>query len=251
MKLSTFTACGILAVLVLAGCSDNKKDLSKTIQGRKITLDSFPQQMSYSYGVEVGNQLRQEGLFKINLDAFVRGIVDAYAEDGELLLSAAQEDSLNRIFQSMMAVEMEKRKGVSAAQNQIEGEEYLAQFRKQEGVTQTESGVFYKVLKEGTGIKPTLEDSVVVYYSGRLISGVVFDQTDPGAPAQFALGNVIAGWRDMLPLVKEGGKITMLIPPLFAYGNSGVPGRNGQMIIPPGSFLEFDLELLKVIKAKK
>ena len=105
----------------------------------------------------------------------------------------------------------------------------------------TESGLRYVITAAGTGTeKPQTGQNVIVHYTGKLLDGTVFDSShDRGSPAQFTIGQLIAGVDEALLDMVEGEKRTVIIPPELAYGSRGVPG-----VIPPNSFLVFELELL-------
>jgi peptidyl-prolyl cis-trans isomerase A (cyclophilin A) len=105
----------------------------------------------------------------------------------------------------------------------------------------TKSGLRYVVLNEGTGdSSPGIGTKVTVHYAGTLINGKEFDSSiKRGEPAEFAIGQVIEGWNEALQTMKKGEKRTLIIPPELGYGKKGYPG-----VIPPDSFLIFDVELL-------
>ena len=128
--------------------------------------------------------------------------------------------------------------GQKAAQNQQEGERFLAENAKKPDVITTASGLQYKVVQEGTGASPTAEDTVLVNYAGTFISGETFDD---GENISFPLNSVIAGWTEGLQLMKEGARYTFYIPSDLAYGDVGAGN-----IVPPKATLIFDVELLKV-----
>jgi FKBP-type peptidyl-prolyl cis-trans isomerase FklB len=133
--------------------------------------------------------------------------------------------------------------GVSRGQiNKKKGEEFLAENKKKPGVKTTESGLQYLVLKEGTGRKPELDDTVHCHYHGTLIDGTVFDSSvDRGTPIDFPLKGVIPGWTEVLQLMKEGSKWRVFIPSKLAYGQRGAPPKIG-----PNETLIFEIELLQV-----
>lgn len=109
----------------------------------------------------------------------------------------------------------------------------------------TESGLKYKVLKEGTGVTPAKGDRIVVHYTGTLEDGTKFDSSvDRGKPFEFnvGMGKVIKGWDEGLLMMKEGGKRILVIPPDLAYGSRKMAN------IPPNSTLIFEVELLEVKK---
>ena len=128
--------------------------------------------------------------------------------------------------------------------NKTLGREFLEENAKNDSATQTASGLQYMVLKEGTGAQPGPTDEVTVHYTGRLISGTVFDSSvERGEPATFGLDKVIPGWTEGLQLMREGAKYRLFIPSELAYGEKG----SGNQILP-NSTLIFDVELIKVNK---
>jgi FKBP-type peptidyl-prolyl cis-trans isomerase len=123
------------------------------------------------------------------------------------------------------------------------GEKFLAENKTKEGVKTTDSGLQYKITKEGTGKAPKATDTVVVHYEGKLLDGTIFDSSiKRGQPIDFPLNRVIPGWTEGLQLMKEGGKATLYIPSKLAYGPRGTPGGP----IGPNETLIFEVELIKV-----
>lgn len=105
----------------------------------------------------------------------------------------------------------------------------------------TESGLKYRILREGTGKKPTPETLVAAHYQGWLDSGKVFDSSyRKRQPITFKLGQVVKGWGEGMQLVGQGGMIELVIPAELGYGNRGRPG------IPANSTLHFLVEVLEV-----
>jgi FKBP-type peptidyl-prolyl cis-trans isomerase FklB len=122
------------------------------------------------------------------------------------------------------------------------GEAFLSENKKKEGVKTLPSGLQYKVIKAGTGKKPGLNDTVTVQYRGTLIDGTEFDSSyRRGQPATFPVSGVIPGWTEALPLMEEGAKWQLFIPPNLAYGERGAGG-----LIGPNAALIFEVELISV-----
>lgn len=110
-------------------------------------------------------------------------------------------------------------------------------------VKTTYSGLRYEVIRPGTGARPSSFSRVKVHYHGTLPNGIVFDSSvQRGQPSTFGLNQVIAGWREGIPLMREGAKYRFTVPPNLAYGASGMPPKIG-----PNQTLIFDVELLQVL----
>jgi FKBP-type peptidyl-prolyl cis-trans isomerase FklB len=130
-----------------------------------------------------------------------------------------------------------------------EGARFMAENKKRPGVIETQSGLQYEMVIAGdaTSASPTVQDTVVVHYKGSLLNGQVFDESyQRGQPVTFQLTRVIAGWTEVLQLMKKGSKVKCYIPADLAYGDGGYGGQ-----IPGGATLLFDIELLDIKTAAK
>ena len=189
--------------------------------------------VSYALGMSIGHQLQQMNATDLNIDDFAQAITDVF--NGDAKLSDAEAQAVVQDFFSRKAEEQAK-----AAK--AEGENFLAENAKKEGVKTLPSGLQYKVLREGDGRKPSATDKVECHYEGTLINGEVFDSSyRRGETATFGLNQVIKGWTEGLQLMQEGAKYRFFIPYNLAYGEHGA----GQSI-PPYAALIFDVELIKV-----
>lgn len=187
----------------------------------------------YALGMSIGHQLQQMNATDLNIDDFAQAITDVF--NGDAKLSDAEAQAAVQDFFSRKAEEQAK-----AAK--AEGENFLAENAKKEGVKTLPSGLQYKVLREGDGRKPSATDKVECHYEGTLINGEVFDSSyRRGETATFGLNQVIKGWTEGLQLMQEGAKYRFFIPYNLAYGEHGA----GQSI-PPYAALIFDVELIKV-----
>ena len=198
--------------------------------------------LSYALGLGIGQQLSQMGAQNLNVDDFAQSIRDVL--EGNPLKMKHQE--AQQIVQQYFMEQEQKMNAQMAEKGKIakaEGEKYLAENQKKEGVVTLPSGLQYQVLKEGNGKKPTAKDQVKCHYEGFLIDGTVFDSSvERGEPATFGLQQVIAGWTEGLQLMQEGAKYRFFIPYRLAYGEGGA----GQLI-PPYAALIFDVELIEVL----
>lgn len=134
---------------------------------------------------------------------------------------------------------------VSYEENLKEGQKFLENNAKREGIITTKSGLQYEVVKEGDGERPSATDTVKCHYEGCLIDGKIFDSSyNRNTPSTFTLDEVIPGWTEGLQLMKAGSIYRFYIPYDLAYGSQKVS------IIKPYSTLIFYIELLEVKKKK-
>lgn len=208
------------------------------------------QQSAYALGASLGrymdNSLKQQEKLGITLDKqqLLAGVQDAFA--GKSKLSDQEIEQTLQAFETRVKGAAEAKMAKDAKENATKGSAFAAKFAKESGVKKTESGLLYKVEKEGSGSAPKDSDTVVVNYKGSLIDGTEFDNSyTRGEPLSFRLDGVIPGWTEGLKHVKKGGKIKLVIPPQLAYGTNGVPG------IPANSTLVFEVELLDIKPAPK
>ena len=198
--------------------------------------------VSYALGLGIGRQLAQMGASELNIDDFAAAIKDVIAGN-ELKVSNREAQT---IVQDYFRKQEEKLNAERAEKGKVakaEGEKYLAENAKKEGVVTLPSGLQYMVLKEGNGKKPKATDQVKCHYEGFLIDGTVFDSSiQRGEPAVFPLNQVIAGWPEGLQLMQEGAKYRFFIPYILGYGEGGAGAS-----IPPYAALIFDVELLEVL----
>ena len=198
--------------------------------------------VSYALGLGIGRQLAQMGASELNIDDFGAAIKDVIAGN-ELKVSNREAQT---IVQDYFRKQEEKLNAERAEKGKVakaEGEKYLAENAKKEGVVTLPSGLQYMVLKEGNGKKPKATDQVKCHYEGFLIDGTVFDSSiQRGEPAVFPLNQVIAGWTEGLQLMQEGAKYRFFIPYILGYGEGGAGAS-----IPPYAALIFDVELLEVL----
>ena len=161
-------------------------------------------------------------------------------EEAQAALKATQDDL--RAKQQAKTQQAEEATKKVAEVNKKEGETFLAENKAKDGVVTLASGMQYKILKEGTGPKPTTSDSVVCNYQGTLINGKEFDSSyKRGQPATFPVTGVIKGWTEALQLMPVGSKWQLFIPSDLAYGDRGAGADIG-----PGATLVFEVELLSI-----
>jgi len=225
----------ILAVGMAAALSANVSAESVKV------LENDEQKVSYSFGLVLGKRM-QNDLPDLNVDLFMQGVKDAMENKAGLLSDEQVADVLAKFQRDMQQEQMEKVQQLAEENNKI-GADFLAKNKQKEGVVTLESGLQYKILKEGKGPQPGANDVVKVHYTGSLINGEVFDSSvERGEPVTFPLNGVIAGWTEALQLMPTGSKWQLYIPSELAYG------ANGNRSIGPNETLLFDVELLGIEK---
>ena len=170
-----------------------------------------------------------------NVDAFLAAFITVFKDETKIKMTPEEAQAyIQKYVESAQTKEFESKKA--------EGEAFFASNRSKAGVITTTSGLQYKVITEGTGKKPTVENTVIVHYTGKFLDGTVFDSSvEHGEPAEFSLsGNMITGWPEVLQLMPVGSKYQVWLPYNLAYGEQGWQG------IPPYSALEFEIELLGI-----
>ncbi len=196
---------------------------------------------SYAIGMNLGKGLHRDAV-DIDPSILLRGLKDGLA-GGKTLLTDDEARAAMMALQSDLRQKQQAKMQQAGATNLKEGQDFLAANKTKEGVVTLPSGLQYKILKEGTGPKPTADDSVVSNYRGTLLDGTEFDSTAKhgGQPATFGVGQVIKGWTEALELMPVGSKWQLFIPSDLAYGARGA-GAN----IGPNATLIFEVELLSI-----
>ncbi|MDA8077638.1 MAG: FKBP-type peptidyl-prolyl cis-trans isomerase [Nitrospiraceae bacterium] len=203
-------------------------------------LSSQKDKASYVLGTDVGNTLKRQGI-EVDLEIFIKGIRDAVQGSKPLLSEEETKEVIMAFRQDMLAKQAEQRKKLGE-KNKKDGEAFLAENKKKEGVKTLPSGLQYKVISEGAGKMPKLTDTATVNYRGTLIDGTEFDSSyKRGQPATFPVNGVIPGWTEALQLMKEGSKWELFIPADLAYGDKGAGN-----VIGPDAVLIFQVELISV-----
>ncbi|MDG3086975.1 FKBP-type peptidyl-prolyl cis-trans isomerase [Vibrio hannami] len=251
-----FFKVSLLAATVMLAAGCQKEETPKTETAPQVeeqvqaeaaapTFASEDDKASYAIGLSFANYLSEsiekpsEFGIELKKELVLKGIEDVFAGNPTLTedeTRQALEELDQRVATKMQEVAAEKAAAVKKA-----GDEFRAEFEKQEGVTKTESGLLYQVMTDAEGDKPAATDTVEVHYKGTLIDGTKFDSSyDRNAPATFPLNRVIPGWTEGVQLMPVGSKFKFVIPPELAYGEQDTP------TIPANSTLVFEVELLSI-----
>ena len=190
--------------------------------------------VSYALGLSLGQNMASSGVKSIEYDDLVAGMKAIMNKEKTAISFDEAQEVLNTFFAELEAKVAGKAKA--------EGEAFLAENAKREGVIVTASGLQYEVLTAAEGKKPKATDKVKVHYEGTLIDGTVFDSSyRRGEAISFGLNQVIKGWTEGVQLMSVGAKYKFFIPYNLAYGERGAGAQ-----IPPYAALIFTVELLGI-----
>lgn len=202
---------------------------------------------AYVYGLQIGQYLTQQkegfeneiaqfdSTIVANPEKMLTGFVNGFKKKDQAMTAEDAGTFLNNLFKTLQ----EK----SSAGVIEEGKAFLAAKEKEDGIQKTQSGLLYKVVKQGNGARAKESDKVKVHYEGRLIDGTVFDSSlERGEPVVFSPNGVIPGFKEALLLMPVGSEWEVYIPQNLAYGERDM-GK-----IKPYSTLIFKIQLLGIEK---
>lgn len=227
MKLFTimFLATGFI---LFTGCS--QQDMS----GKEVQLDSQIDSVSYSLGVNIGKNIKAQGVDQLNVNALANAMNDVFGDNSLKIDEMTSNMVIQNYFENLQSSVAEK--------SREEGLAFMEENKGKENVVATESGLQYQVLEEGSGPIPKEDDTVTVHYEGKTLDGTIFDSSlERGEPVSFPVSGVIQGWQEALQLMPVGSKWRIWVPSDLAYGERGA-GRD----IGPNETLIFDVELLSI-----
>jgi len=230
MYKQTFSGILVFATIVLASCGGGKPNY-------KVSLKSDADSASYYIGYYYGAGLASMDFEDVNINALAKGVQEALKNGKDVDEQKMWEIQmyLNNYFS-----QIQSRAGEASMK---EGQDFLEANKKKQGVVTLPSGLQYKIIREGTGAKPSEEDDVDVVYHGSLIDGTVFQSSkESGDTVTFTVGDVVPGFREALTQMHEGSIWEVYIPSELGYGEGG----GGQ--IKPNSVLIFEIDLVKVVK---
>lgn len=212
----------------------------------KKELKDQKDRISYSIGMDIGNNFKKQGI-DLDSDLLARGIKDSLTANSSPLLTEKEvKDTIADFRKEMMEKHIARTKE-AGEKNKKEGEVFLAENRKKEGVITLPSGLQYKVIAAGKGDKPKETDTVTVNYRGTLIDGAEFDSSyKRNEPATFPVKGVISGWTEALQLMQTGSKWQLVVPANLGYGERGAGASIG-----PNAALIFEVELLSIKEPEK
>jgi FKBP-type peptidyl-prolyl cis-trans isomerase len=220
----------ILTFCLGAAISDAQTPGQAPVSTTKLETDE--QKTFYALGLLLGDDVKVFDLKPEELAIVKSGMSDA--------VSGAKPQVDLDTFGPKVNDLAKKRASAGADDAKRKGQEFADKVALEKDATKTASGIVIRTITAGTGASPTAEDVVRVHYEGKLIDGTVFDSSiKRNEPAEFPLGSVVPCWTEALQLMKKGGKSQVVCPAALAYGDRGSPP-----VIPPGSTLSFEVELI-------
>lgn len=242
MKQFFLVACAF----TISGMQVNAQTKTKTITAAKpavgavkptvSTLKSSTDSFSYALGMNVANNLKQQGIEQITYAAMEKAMEDVFKKKA----AALNEQQANMCIQQKLQANAAKK----STGEKAKAVAFLEANKKRAGVITLPSGLQYEILKKGDAASatPKAVDTVVANYAGTLIDGKEFDNSyKRGEPLTIPVGGVIRGWTEILQLMHIGDKFKVFIPSELGYGERGAGAG-----IPGGAALIFDMELLGI-----
>ena len=202
-------------------------------------MSSDKDKLSYAVGWEFGDDLKRRNQ-EFDVEAVVAALRDAVGDQTPKVAVEEMRELLTA-FQEKLRQEQLAAFQQLAEENKTKSEEFLQNNRSKTGIVVLESGVQYRLIEEGDGARPGMEDTVEVHYRGSKMDGREFDSSFArGVPQSFKVNEVLLGWQEVLPLMKSGSTWQVFVPPELAFGVRGQPP------VGPNEALTFDIKLVQI-----
>ena len=195
--------------------------------------------LSYAVGWEFGADLKRRNQ-EFDVEAVIAALRDAVGDQTPKVTVEEMRDLLTAFQEKLRQEQLEAFQQL-AEENKVKSEDFLQSNRSKTGIIVLESGVQYRIIEEGDGARPNMEDTVEVHYRGSKMDGREFDSSFArGVPQTFNVNEVLLGWQEVLPLMKSGSTWQIFVPPELAFGVRGQPP------VGPNEALTFDIKLVQI-----
>ena len=202
-------------------------------------LSSDKDKLSYAVGWEFGADLKSRNT-EFDVEAVVAALRDAVGDQTPKVTVEEMREILTAFQEKLRQEQLEAFQQL-ADENRVKSEEFLQNNLGKTGIVALESGVQYRIIEEGDGARPGMEDTVEVHYRGSKMDGREFDSSFArGVPQTFKVNEVLLGWQEVLPLMKSGSTWQIFVPPELAFGVRGQPP------VGPNEALTFDIKLVQI-----
>lgn len=196
--------------------------------------------LSYAVGWDIGADIKRRST-EFDVESIITAIRDVVAESEPKVSPEEMRTLLTALQEKVRAEQVEQFRALSE-KNQAESEAFLEANKSKTGIVVLPSGVQYRIIEEGDGARPGLESRVSVHYRGSKMDGREFDSSFArGTPEEFTVNAVLAGWQEVLPLMKAGSTWQIFVPPELAFGARGNPP------VGPNEALMFDIKLVEIL----
>ncbi len=224
----------IILAVILTACTEQSSHQSAETEGPLTSLENRFDSLSYAIGVSFGANMASGGMDTINKMVFAEGMAAGLSGNTDIMDARTGQAVVQQHFAHMQKME--------SAKSAQKSKQFLEANKSLDGVIVLPSGLQYKVLTQGSGPSPTLNDRVLAHYVGTLPNGTTFDSSrDKGEPVIFAVTGVIRAWTEALQMMKVGSRWMLYVPSELGYGEKGGGGAIG-----PNQVLIFDVELLEI-----
>jgi FKBP-type peptidyl-prolyl cis-trans isomerase FklB len=204
-------------------------------------LETEQSKLSYSVGWDLARDLTRRST-EFDFDSLIAAIRDVAGEQ-EPKIAVEEMQALLTALQQQYRQEQVEAFQALAAENQVKSDAFLESNKTKKNIVVMESGVQYRIIEEGEGSYPVMEDVVRLHYRGSMADGREFDSSFArGVPEEIAVNAALQGWQEVLPLMKQGATWQVFIPPELAFGPRGNPP------VGPNEALMFDLKLVEIIQ---
>ncbi len=230
----------VFLLILLSSCSKEKAPAENIVEYNLSVPETLDERFSYAFGYLLSSSASVEFGEEVDFAYVARGAMD-YAE-GRQMMSASEMNQAFIEFQQQRAVTMQAELEEAARSNLQAANDFLSANRLRSGVNETESGLQYEVLREGSGKSAESASDVEVDYQLTLLDGTIADSSyERGRSSRFSLSALIPGFAEGVSLMREGSTYRFWIPPDLGYGDI-TTGTIG-----PNSLLIFDVHLISIL----
>jgi len=230
----------IFIIILLFACENdtpvsNQDTNNNSSPIKTVSIKTHQDTVAYSLGVVIGTQLQSYGIYDVDYEILIKAIEDVMNNNSNNL--PIHPDVAKHIV-NLYASTTNNQQNITYNNANTT---YLNENLSKQGVVELSNGLQYKIITEGQGNIPTINDNVVINFSGMLVDGSVFSNTYDKTPVEFIIKNSLSGWQEALTRMKVGSEWIIYLPPQLAYGASG------NTKVPPNSVVIYKIQLLEIL----